>query len=99
MQPIFSVFFPSRLSGEPFALMCFLLKEITHFCHSDFRSLFFGEDDPAGVSFVWFAGKVAVGMRSGKPTNRTASANRDARATQLCSGNSHIAMKQGCRCG
>jgi hypothetical protein len=31
MQPIFSVFFPSRLRGEPFALLCFLLKEIYHF--------------------------------------------------------------------
>jgi len=62
-----------------------------------FKSLFFGEDDPVGVSFVWFVGKVAVGMRLGKPANRIAFANRDERETQLCYDNSHIAMKLGWR--
>ena len=91
MQPIFSVFFPSRLGGEPFALLCFLLKEIDHF----FKSPFFGQYDPAEVSFVWFVEKVAVGMRSYKPTSRNASANKDAEKTRVRSGNSHIAMELG----
>ena len=77
---------------EVAALRRLVLKEIGQFCHCDLKSVFFGEH-PAGLSFFWFVGKVAVGMRSCKPTNRIACANRDASKTRACCGNSHIAMK------
>jgi len=84
--------FSPSLRREIPATLSFFLEEIGHFCHCDFKSLFFGEH-PIGVSFVWFVGKVAVGMRSCKPESRIASANSDARKARVRCGNSRIVMK------
>ena len=40
--------------------------------------------------FLWFVGKVDVGMRSCKPRSRIASANKDAGKTPVRCGNSRI---------